>query len=1111
MTYIKTIELDNFKSFSGHVKLDFVNGFNIVAGANGSGKSNIIDALMFVFGGASKKEMRSDLLTDLIFNGGKLRSPAESAKVTLTLDNSDGGLKGYEEKEVSISRKIDKSGKSVFRINGKASTREEILNLLSVIKVKQDSFNIIPQGRINDIINASNEERLSLVNEISGISVFEDKKSKAMLEMKKVEDNISKIETVLNEKKKLMEKLQKEKEKASEFADLKARQFNLLAKQSFIKRKAAWESLEKVVNQIKEVESKNQEATRINEEINVKIRGITAEINRINTEAESKGEEEITRTEKLAKELDTNIARSSTVQQTNKEQIEKIEQSLKDLVKSRTELSEELEKEYSDIRSLSDQSSSLEAKRSQIVDEINDAERTLKEAEQVEKDISRLNAELYEAKLALTNYPQLSEFQNQLSELTQKYESLEASKRDYTIKFSSLNPEVEQLRASIKKEGDSIYWLRETLFSQKNQLSSQNKAIDAVNKLKKGINGIHGTVSELFTIKSDEYSIPISRSIGRRGEFIVVDNEDVASECIKAIKAAKMGTFNFIPLNKISFFNLPQKPESDGVIDFTINLVEFGESVSNAMKFVFGDTLLVKDIDTSKGLINKFRLVTMDGTVIEKTGVISGGSFEPFNISSAMKKISDLNKSISERSELKESQEKELLEKESLLGSLMASIKSCEFEMSQLKPEIDSLSRKVSGFSGSEKEISDRIQKLEETIRSAEGRPDVKNSIKIDPAKHKKEIEYLDAQIKEVQLKMIALNNKTEHISKAELSNLNKRIADLEKEKDRFSRDNEELEKTLSSLHSELEKVTKDLDRKSSDLTALRKKRDQLSKETAELNEERDKALGKSKAIADEINKLHVSEAELRTKYEIADEEFKKYSEAKIEIAEGETFEKITKELSSVTSKVNSFGPVNELALETFNSTLTEYNEFSEKLAKVNEEKDRVNQIILEIDERKKEAFTKTLTEINTVFSKVYSSFTNGKAELSPDTPEDMFSGGLDILIDLPNKKVHNVRGLSGGEKSIVALSLILAISRYIDVPFYVLDEVDAALDSLNSSKFSEIARAYSEKTQFIVISHNENTLINSDVIYGVTMTSDGLSKVVSVKLPGKPIIGEKT
>ncbi len=289
MTYIKTIELDNFKSFSGHVKLDFVNGFNIVAGANGSGKSNIIDALMFVFGGASKKEMRSDLLTDLIFNGGKLRSPAESAKVTLTLDNSDGGLKGYEEKEVSISRKIDKSGKSVFRINGKASTREEILNLLSVIKVKQDSFNIIPQGRINDIINASNEERLSLVNEISGISVFEDKKSKAMLEMKKVEDNISKIETVLNEKKKLMEKLQKEKEKASEFADLKARQFNLLAKQSFIKRKAAWESLEKVVNQIKEVESKNQEATRINEEINVKIRGITAEINRINTEAESRG------------------------------------------------------------------------------------------------------------------------------------------------------------------------------------------------------------------------------------------------------------------------------------------------------------------------------------------------------------------------------------------------------------------------------------------------------------------------------------------------------------------------------------------------------------------------------------------------------------------------------------------------------------------------------------------------------------------------------------------------------------------------------------------------------------------------------------------------------
>ena len=202
MTYIKQIELENFKSFAGHIKFDFVNGFNAIAGANGSGKSNIIDSLLFVFGGSSKKEMRSDVLTDLIFNGGKNGRPAEHAKVNVILDNSNKDFKNIEDNEVSISRKVDKNGKSVYRISGKASTREEVLNTLAMVKFRQDGFNIIPQNRILEVIGSTSEDRLNLINDISGISIFEDKKSKAMNEMKKVEDNISKIETILNEKKK---------------------------------------------------------------------------------------------------------------------------------------------------------------------------------------------------------------------------------------------------------------------------------------------------------------------------------------------------------------------------------------------------------------------------------------------------------------------------------------------------------------------------------------------------------------------------------------------------------------------------------------------------------------------------------------------------------------------------------------------------------------------------------------------------------------------------------------------------------------------------------------------------------------------------------------------
>ena len=283
MTYIKQIELENFKSFAGHTKFDFTKGFNAIAGANGSGKSNIIDATMFVLGGTSKKEMRSELLTDLIFNGGKNGKPAEFAKVTVVMDNSDKSFSNFEDKEISISRKVDRNGKSVYRVNGRASTREEILNILSIVKVKQDSFNIVPQGKILEVIGYSAEDRLRIINDISGISVFEDKKSKAMNEMKKVESNISKIDTILNEKKKLMEQLEKERTKAIEFKELKGRQENLLAKQILIRRNSIAGDLEVIQGKIGSIDGDNKKLSEELGELNLKITSNRKEIDRINT------------------------------------------------------------------------------------------------------------------------------------------------------------------------------------------------------------------------------------------------------------------------------------------------------------------------------------------------------------------------------------------------------------------------------------------------------------------------------------------------------------------------------------------------------------------------------------------------------------------------------------------------------------------------------------------------------------------------------------------------------------------------------------------------------------------------------------------------------------
>ena len=387
MTYIKQVELDNFKSFAGHVKFDFVNGFNAIAGANGSGKSNIIDALLFVFGGSSKKEMRSDLLTDLIFNGGKNGRQAEHAKVNVILDNSNKEFHGIEENEVSISRKVDKNGKSIYRINGKASTREEVLNVLALVKFRQDGFNIIPQGRILEVVGASNEDRLSLINDISGISVFEDKKSKAMNEMKKVEDNISKIETVLNEKQKLMSQLEKEKTRAVEFQELKNKYASLLSKQSIIKRDAVDSELKAILEKLKETEKGNEQLSAELSKLNEKVKEINEEVDAINTKAEAEGEKEILDAENKAKEFDSELVRLNAVLKNDNEQLNNIISSIEELSKSQEEIKKQIKEEEEEKKKLEERITVLNSKKLSLIESESKTQNYLKMKESLEKKI----------------------------------------------------------------------------------------------------------------------------------------------------------------------------------------------------------------------------------------------------------------------------------------------------------------------------------------------------------------------------------------------------------------------------------------------------------------------------------------------------------------------------------------------------------------------------------------------------------------------------------------------------------------------------------------------------------------------------------------------------
>ena len=1102
MTYIKQIELENFKSFAGHIKFDFVNGFNAIAGANGSGKSNIIDALLFVFGGSSKKEMRSDVLTDLIFNGGKNGRQAEHAKVNVILDNSKKEFKAIEGEEISISRKVDKNGKSVYRIDGKASTREEVLNVLAMVRFRQDGFNIIPQGRILEIIGSTNEDRLNLINDISGISIFEDKKSKAMNEMKKVEDNISKIETVLNEKKKLMEQLDKEKTRAVEFQEMKAKQAALLSNQSMLKRDTAYKELQSIIDKLRGVEKGNEELSSAISGINDRSKRVNDELENINTKAESEGEKEILDAENSAKELDAELARLGAVLKNDNEQLKNIISSIEELSKSQKDIGEQVKHEEEEKKKLMEKMEHINSRKLVLIESDSKAQNYLKNKEMLEKKAYDAEKKAYELRVVLSDYPKVSEIEEHLTKLQKSKSETDKKLKELTLTFSSLKPETDKLKIQSKREGDSVYLLREQLLNQRNLLSSQNRAIDIVNKLKKEINGVRGAVSELFSLKDSKYNIPVIRSIGRRSDFIIVENEDIARECIEKLKSEKLGFYTFVPMTSVRSNYAFENINETGVVDYIINLVNFSGEYSNAMKFIFGDTVLVENFETAKRLINKYRMVLTDGTVFEKTGTVSGGHFEIPNVLNINRRISEINKEIEERSKLKEKLDEELVDKEATLNSTMAEIKLQQKISEDNKSDIEKLMRERSKFTGTESEISESIQVLENEVISFKTKLDELDKNKPDISDHKKEIESFEKEVNDLQVKIATSGNRLSTVFMSEISNLEKRFSQLNKEKQKFEKDIEDVETAIKDSQDRYGKARKELSTKSDKLTMLRKRRTELMNSLSSLQKEREDTYSRSQKISLELNSLKVKEAELKVKFETADEDYNKYKVDGVKVGEGETMEKISKELNSITAKINSFGPINELALNTFVETQKQYDEFSGKLLKLNEEKERIMLIITDIEQKKLESFNKTLSEINTIFTKVFNSITGGKAELVPEDPQNVFSTGLDIAVDLPNKKVRNVRGLSGGELSVLAISLIMALSKYTDAVFYVLDEVDAALDSINAGNFSALVKAYSATSQFIVISHNETTLINADVIYGVTMNNEGISKVVSVKMP---------
>lgn len=1163
MTKINKIVFNGFKSFGKRTEMLLGDEFNVIVGPNGSGKSNVLDGLCFVLGKSSSKSLRAEKSANLIYNGGKTKKGANKGEVSIYFDNSKK-IFPTEQDAVKISRIVKKNGQSVYKINDKTRTRQQILDLLAIARINPDGYNIILQGDIVRLVEMSSTERRQIIEEIAGIGVYEEKKQKACRELEKVQDRLNKADIILKERSAYLKELKKDRDQALKYKDLNDK--ISVNKASYLKRKIDKKEDEKlkfdkqVNNLTEELDKQNDKIKKHRDDISDKKK----QIKEISKEVEEKGEKDQIDLQKKVEKLRVEIA-------THKERISSCKNEISRINQRKVQLQNNLEEINDKIETLNSKKSEfLEEKKRQeetkkdLEDKISKFKKKHKlgdEAEKIEKEIEQIDVkieenqkvaqELREKQQELLREKDKLEFQIQtmddkISKVLEVEKEHEAEIKDLKQKkteFKKASVELNQLLNSDSKAAGQVSRLRQQLYEDREKLSKleianmsaqekmgENIAIKKVLENKNKFGGVYGVVSELGKVEK-KFSRALDIAAGRKLNSIVIEDDLTAAKCIKYLKSNRFGVATFFPLNKMKGHAKPDKSllKQKGVHGFAIDLISYDPKFKDIFKHIFGDTLVVENIETARNIgIKKVRMVTLDGDLAETSGAMIGGfrqkkksgGFKDKDLTKDIESLSshvdkaeqELGRLESERQqneqriqnlrELKATLEGEIIKIERGLhldsGDLEASkafkeeckakLKKADDEMDQVVSEISDINRELATFKMDRHKLKEKINELKNPRLLAElntyeqKRSEVVESlIKVDA-----EIKNFDVQIKDI------LGRDQENTSRI--------VKDMDKESKIFKDEITALTKKISGQEKKLKQKEEDQKKFYKSFRKLYEKRNNLNDDITKIESTLIKIEESSRKVELKMNTISLENAKVKAELAGLESEFEPFKGVEIDTKKNE--EQLKKEISQFEKMKDQIGNINMKALEIYESVEKEYNVLIEKKEKLEVEKNSVIGFMEELDQKKAELFLKNLNQVNTNFQRIFSELsTKGEAELYLENPEEVFDGGLRIKVRLSGEKFLDIRSLSGGEKTMTALAFLFAIQDHEPASFYVLDEVDAALDKANSEKLAKLVRSYCGNAQYLVISHNDAVISEADTLYGISMDEHGVSKVVSIKI----------
>lgn len=1176
---LKALEMQGFKSFPDKTVLEFNKGITAVVGPNGSGKSNISDAVRWVLGEQSTKTLRGSKMEDVIFSGTDVRKAKGFAEVTLRLDNTDRSL-NKDSDEVSVTRRYYRSGDSEYLVNGESARLRDVNELFMDTGLGRDGYSIVGQGKIADMVSPKASERRDMLEEAAGISHFRYRRGDAIKRLAQAEENLVRLRDILSELESRVGPLKAQSEKAQKFIVLAGERKNLeigiwlntidktgekmrdqehkieIAEAS---HKEAQDELSKIGEMIDKAADGTRDINIKLEEIRNSASGFEEKLSDIDSQIKvaensilhnNETIERINRDKAAENETEQNIDAAVSAA---RECIQKAEEQIADATRQMDELSKQEETYRLNSSEFSDRAAALSGEISALSVRLADCRVTAETANSsIEEIRSRISAIDESMGTRKDDYDALlkrkADAEAELEEIQDEIVSVKNAIDGYTLRFENRGKKADSVKLAIDEKQRELHKGQDRVRLLEDLEKNMEGYFGAVKAVMKesgrgALRGIYGPVSQLITVK-DKYSAAIETALGAAVQNIVVDNETDAKRAMGFLKEHRAGRATFLPITAIKGRVLSEQGLDDqyGFVSIASDLVSYDNKYSEIIRWLLGRTAVAEDIDSAIAIAKKysyrFRIVTLDGQVINAGGSMTGGSrVQNAGILSRGNEIERLKGSLASmqkeldgmlsdykllsedasaaKAELEGAEgdllraKEENIRREGELKLASDKLASVSSGVKELLEEKETLEKRIESVSSGAEAARSQIDELKETLENKEKELE---SITGDSKTLQKNREEVASKAAEIRLRIVSLqkdveantdeitrlkNRKTGHLDR--LSELDGEIREIEEKNDELRALTERLsadEKALKANHGDAQ----------NQINELISQRDELEKQANDLRlHERAKSEERERLSGD-IARLEERKIAMRNEYDnLTSKLYDEYQLTRREAAaleiEIDDYSLAAKRLAELKSQIRALGSVNVSAIEEYKEVSERYEFLSGQINDVETSRAELNKMIDDLTGKMAEQFREQFNRINSCFGQTFIElFGGGKAELRLEDERDVLGSDIEIKVQPPGKNVQNINLLSGGEKGLSAIALLFAILKVTPAPFCIFDEVEAALDDVNVSRYAQYVRRMTKNTQFILITHRRGTMEEADVLYGVTMQEKGVSKLLELK-----------